>query len=258
MSEKGEVDLTGAKQNTGVWLVKVPKYLSQQWAKASGRGEVGKLRIGKNQGKAEVEFTLNEDLTMIDSLGNKPSGVQAPRDHPFTMQTVGGQTLAVFTETQSESSKERISLEGLVVQRAECRPAVSENYMKLKRLQIEELSKPVRLSQQLEKAVTTNYKPVANHSYNLEYDRKKKEEGKRARVDKQQVLDMLFSAFEKHQYYNIKDLVDITKQPVSYLKEILRDIGIYNVKGTHKNTWELKPEYRHYQGGEEEEKETDD
>ncbi|XP_036837955.1 general transcription factor IIF subunit 2-like isoform X2 [Oncorhynchus mykiss] len=284
MSEKGEVDLTGAKQNTGVWLVKVPKYLSQQWAKASGRGEVGKLRIGKNQGKAEVEFTLNEDLTMIDSLGDKPSGVQAPRDHPFTMQTVGGQTLAVFTETQSGQSEERsdgstsvsgagsgperrhrfsflterISLEGLVVQRAECRPAVSENYMKLKRLQIEELSKPVRLSQQLEKAVTTNYKPVANHSYNLEYDRKKKEEGKRARVDKQQVLDMLFSAFEKHQYYNIKDLVDITKQPVSYLKEILRDIGIYNVKGTHKNTWELKPEYRHYQGGEEEEKETDD
>uniref|UniRef100_A0A4W5PUA0 General transcription factor IIF, polypeptide 2a n=1 Tax=Hucho hucho TaxID=62062 RepID=A0A4W5PUA0_9TELE len=86
--------------------------------------------------------------------------------------------------------------------------------MKLKRLQIEELSKPVRLSQQLDKAVTTNYKPVANHSYNLEYDRKKKDEGKRARADKQQVLDMLFSAFEKHQYYNIKDLVDITKQPV--------------------------------------------
>ncbi|CAB1327382.1 unnamed protein product [Coregonus sp. 'balchen'] len=266
MSEKGEVDLTGAKQNTGVWLVKVPKYLSQQWAKASGRGEVGKLRIGKNQGKAEVAFTLNEDLTMIDSLGDKPSGVQAPRDHPFTMQTVGGQTLAVFTETQSGQSEERsdgstsvsgagtgpdkISLEGVVVQRAECRPAVSESYMKLKRLQMEELSKPVRLSQQLDKAVTTNYKPVANHSYNWNRQ-EKKEDGKRARADKQQVLDMLFSAFEKHQYYNIKDLVDITKQPVSYLKEILRDIGIYNVKGTHKNTWELKPEYRHYQGGEE-------
>lgn len=110
----------------------------------------------------------------------------------------------------------------------------------------------------------------------MEYEKKKKEEGKRARADKQQVLDMLFSAFEKHQYYNIKDLVDITKQPVVrppgairpkknkkntpeyllffllqiYLKEILRDIGIYNVKGTHKNTWELRPEYRHYQGEE--------
>uniref|UniRef100_A0A8P4GG58 General transcription factor IIF subunit 2 n=1 Tax=Dicentrarchus labrax TaxID=13489 RepID=A0A8P4GG58_DICLA len=150
----------------------------------------------------------------------------------------------------SDYCKYKIALEGVVVQRAECRPAVSESYMRLKRLQIEESSKPVRLSQQLQSPVTNNYKPVANHTYNLEYERKKKEEGKRARADKQQVLDMLFSAFEKHQYYNIKDLVDITKQPVIYLKEILRDIGIYNVKGTHKNTWELKPEYRHYQGEE--------
>lgn len=246
MSDKGEVDLTGAKQNTGVWLVKVPKYLSQQWAKSTGRGEVGKLRIAKNQGKTEVSFTLNEELTNIQDTGGKSTTVKAPRDHPFTMQSVGGQTLAVFTE----SSSDKLALEGVVVQRAECRPAVSENYMKLKRLQIEESSKPVRLSQQLEKAVTTNYKPVANHIYNVEYDKKKKEEGKRARADKQQVLDMLFSAFEKHQYYNIKDLVDITKQPVTYLKEILRDIGVYNVKGTHKNTWELMPEYRHYQGEE--------
>ncbi|KAM6950822.1 general transcription factor IIF subunit 2 isoform 3-T3 [Lycodopsis pacificus] len=246
MSEKGEVDLTGAKQNTGVWLVKVPKYLSQQWAKATGRGDVGKLRICKkgNQAKAEVSFTLNEELTVIEGIEDKT--VSAPRDHPFTMQTVGGQMLAVFTETSSD----KVALEGVVVQRAECRPAVSESYMKLKRLQIEELAKPVRLSQQLDRVVTTNYKPVANHPYNLEYERKKKEEGKRARLDKQQVLDMLFSAFEKHQYYNIKDLVDITKQPVIYLKEILRDIGIYNVKGTHKNTWELKPEYRHYQADE--------
>uniref|UniRef100_A0A7N6B5M1 General transcription factor IIF subunit 2 n=1 Tax=Anabas testudineus TaxID=64144 RepID=A0A7N6B5M1_ANATE len=248
MTEKAEVDLTGAKQNTGVWLVKVPKYLSQQWAKATGRGEVGKIRICKyvkgTQGKPEVSFTLNEELTVIEGIEDKT--VSAPREHPFTMQSVGGQMLAVFTETSSD----KIALEGVVVQRAECRPAVSESYMRLKKLQIEESSKPVRLSQQLEKAVTSNYKPVANHANNLEYERKKKEEGKRARADKQQVLDMLFSAFEKHQYYNIKDLVDITKQPVSYLKEILHDIGIYNVKGTHKNTWELKPEYRHYQGEE--------
>uniref|UniRef100_A0AAY4B9K8 General transcription factor IIF subunit 2 n=1 Tax=Denticeps clupeoides TaxID=299321 RepID=A0AAY4B9K8_9TELE len=257
MSDKGDVDLTGAKQNTGVWLVKVPKYLSQQWAKSSGRGEVGKLRISKQQGKAEVSFTLNEELTTIDGIGEKAALVRAPREHPFTMQTVGGQTLAVFTESSSGETWQlgtpvgyKIALEGVVVQRAECRPAVSDNYMRLKRLQIEESSKPVRYSQQLEKPVTTNYKPVANHANNLEYDKKKKEEGKRARADKQQVLDMLFSAFEKHQYYNIKDLVDITKQPVIYLKEILRDIGTYNVKGTHKNTWELRPEYRHYQGEE--------
>ncbi|XP_043927648.1 general transcription factor IIF subunit 2 [Protopterus annectens] len=256
MSEKGEVDLTGAKQNTGVWLVKVPKYLAQQWAKAAGRGEVGKLKIAKNHGKTEVSFTLNEELANIQDIGGKQALVSAPREHPFQLQNVGGQTLTVLTESlpderseeKSEGSiHEKLALEGIVVQRAECRPAASESYMKLKKLQIEESIKPMRLSQQLSSVVTHNYKPVANHKANIEYEKRKKEDGKRARSDKQDVLDMLFSAFEKHQYYNIKDLVDITKQPVIYLKEILREIGIYNVKGTHKNTWELKPEYRHYQ-----------
>lgn len=124
--------------------------------------------------------------------------------------------------------------------------------MKLKKLQIAESTKPVRLSQRLDKAITNNFKPVSNHVGNLEYEKKKKCEGRMVRAERQQVLDMLFSAFEKHQYYNIKDLVDITKQPVTYLKENLREIGVYNAKGAHKSTWELKPEYRHYHVEEEE------
>lgn len=45
------------------------------------------------------------------------------------------------------------------------------------------------------------------------------------RDDKDVVLNTLFSAFEKHQYYNIKDLERITKQPVvSYNSAILFQI----------------------------------
>nr|XP_032833832.1 general transcription factor IIF subunit 2 isoform X1 [Petromyzon marinus] len=262
MAEKGDLDLTGAKLNRGLWLVKVPKYLSQQWGKATERGEVGKLKISKGQGKTEVSFVLSEELAGgggVQGTSTKSTAINTPRDHVLALQGVAGQSLGVFTEGSSGKQTDATSgnvvydklfLEGVVVQRADCRPVVGESYMKMKRMQIEESSKPMRLSQQLEKAVTTNYKPVANHQYNIAFDRRKKEEGKRARADKQQVLDMLFSAFEKHQYYNIRDLVDITKQPVTYLKDILREIGIYNVKGTHKNTWELKPEYRHYQSDE--------
>lgn len=47
----------------------------------------------------QVSFTLNEELTVIDGIEDKT--VSAPREHPFTMQSVGGQTLAVFTETSS-------------------------------------------------------------------------------------------------------------------------------------------------------------
>ncbi|KAK3569262.1 hypothetical protein QTP86_026589 [Hemibagrus guttatus] len=119
MSDKGrDVDLTRAKQNTGVWLVKIPKYLAQQWGKASGRGEVGKLKITKifitsfhnlpptftrQQGKTMVSFNLNEELSLVEHSGEKTMSVRAPTEHPFTMQSVGGQTLAVFTETSSGS-----------------------------------------------------------------------------------------------------------------------------------------------------------
>uniref|UniRef100_A0A4W5KMF0 General transcription factor IIF subunit 2 n=1 Tax=Hucho hucho TaxID=62062 RepID=A0A4W5KMF0_9TELE len=212
MSEKGEVDLTGAKQNTGVWLVKVPKYLSQQWAKAAGRGEVGKLRIAKNQGKAEVAFTLNEDLTMIDSLGDKPSGVQAPRDHPFTMQTVGGQTLAYcvslrLSPSQSLSPSPSLSLST-------------------------PLTSSLHLSHSLSPSLSLSLSSSSPHSLSIS-------------------LSMPLSL-------PLSICLSLCCGLHSYLKEILRDIGIYNVKGTHKNTWELRPEYRHYQGGEEEEKEIDD
>ncbi|XP_007557231.1 general transcription factor IIF subunit 2-like [Poecilia formosa] len=248
MSDKKEVNLSGLRQNKGVWLVKVPKYLSQQWEKVTEKGEVGKISIEKKQGKTEVCFTLNEELAAMTAAGEKEESLQAPREYPFTMHTVGAQTMVVF----SQADADEVSLEGTVVHRAECRPVVSDSYMKVKRLQVKSV-KPQRLVQQLDRAVATVFKPVANHDFNLEYEKKKKSDGKMVRADRQLVLDLLFSAFEKHQYYSFKDLVDITKQPVTYLKEIMREIGVCNRKGVHKSTWELKPEYRHHQPSEEEE-----
>ena len=96
--------------------MKVPKYLSQQWVKGPGRGEVGKLRIAKNQGRMEVSFTLNEALANIHDIGGKSGSGSAPRVHIFVLQSVGGHTLTVSTE----SSSDKLSLEGIVVQRAEC------------------------------------------------------------------------------------------------------------------------------------------
>lgn len=47
-----------------------------------------------------------------------------------------------------------------------------------------------------------------------EHEKKKKQDGKRARADKDNVLELLFKAFERHQYYFLKDLIKITQQPV--------------------------------------------
>lgn len=59
-----ELDLTNSKR--GVWLVKVPKYISQRWENAREQTEVGKLLISKGtDGAPEIKFTLSDELIKV-------------------------------------------------------------------------------------------------------------------------------------------------------------------------------------------------
>lgn len=73
---------------------------------------------------------------------------------------------------------------------------------------------------------------TCNNVLQIEYAEKKKAEGKKMRDDKDAVLDMLFAAFEKHQYYNIRDLVKITRQPIvnifTYSRNNFKNYIIYS------------------------------
>ncbi|KAG7275236.1 hypothetical protein CRUP_034826 [Coryphaenoides rupestris] len=48
-----------------------------------------------------VSFKLSEELSTLTSREDKVELLKVPRDHPFTMQTVGGQTLAVFSQSET-------------------------------------------------------------------------------------------------------------------------------------------------------------
>ena len=96
---------------------------------------------------------------------------------------------------------DRLAVEGKVVQRAECRPISNNVYLSIKREALLKLTTEVRKTVQLEMA-------------------KVKAKSKKLRDDKERVMEVLFGLFEKHQYYNIKDLVKETRQPVTYLKVI--------------------------------------
>lgn len=310
-SDRGcELDLNNAAR--GVWLVKVPKYISNRWEKAPSKTEVGKLQISKgNNNQPEIKFILSEELikipldksnngsggasststsgtsndnrsgsaaktargvkanlltksdTPMTALGAKPQmknsligtkkdvlinkedlkDLEIPREHKFAISDISHQHLAVFSHCQDDKGAKKMVLEGNVVQKGECRPIGDSLYMDLKKQRIVEARQPTRLVQQLDKAVV-NYKPLITQR--VEMEPKRKNEQKKSREDKDKVTEMLFAAFEKHQYYYLKDLERITKQPITYLKEILREIASYNLKNPHKNMWELKAEYRHY------------
>jgi len=281
--------------NRGVWLVKVPKYISDRWSKLEPNKEIGRLQISKGTGGVpQISFILSDDVLAVkdnsssqdrgsdvdmedasspsvngaDKKKNEPTpisrvsstilgrsareismsklatkrNVTIPREHKFQISEIQNQTLAVYSET---IDTKKLAVEGVVVQKGECRPQATKDYMSLKQENFRRVQQPQRSVMQLDKAVVS-YKPISMHVNDVADKEKKKEQGKKSREDKDKVQDMLFRAFEKHQYYTLKDLEKITRQPIPYLKEILREICIYNAKNPHKNMYELKPEYRHY------------
>lgn len=85
-----ELDLSNAGR--GVWMVKVPKYIANKWEKATTDGEVGKLKITKQQGqKAQVSLTLS------DAIMNINDEEKIPKDHRLDVSLVTKQSLGVFS-----------------------------------------------------------------------------------------------------------------------------------------------------------------
>jgi len=222
--------------------------LAARWERIPGDVEAGRLKIYKTAPGAKPKVTLTlSDATMCLK---EPGENDIPRDHELLAGPVVNQTLAAFDHIPGRNDdliqeQDKVAVLGKINQKLECRPPSDLSYMALKKEEIRRASQPQRSVQQLDRVVQ-NYKPVSDHKNNIEYEERKKAEGKKARDDKDKVLEMLFAAFEKHQYYNVKDLVKITNQPIGYLKEVLKEVCNYCMKNPHKNMWELKPEYRHY------------
>ncbi|KAK3794083.1 hypothetical protein RRG08_042897 [Elysia crispata] len=269
-----DVDVSAAGR--GVWLVKVPKYVSQQWKTCPPGTDVGKLKISKSKipnKKPDIVFsTFNVSEKKTISSGQSPSVTSASsssassivplgqvpkvpltQNHKFLVTNVGNQKLVVMSQARpdpnsSDSFSDKLCVEGKVMQRAECHPIVDSNYRLLKREQMQAHNTPQRQMKVVPMSVP--HKPIRERIIYNE-DKKAKKTDKRSRAEKNKVMDVLFNAFEKHQFYNIKDLMGITKQPVPYLKEILKEICNYNVTAPHKHMWELKPEFRHYKSADE-------
>ena len=271
VKKTSDKDLDLSNAGRGVWLVKVPKYIAERWESAPGGVEVGKMKIQRrSQQKPLVTLSMDDSL-IIPMPDNKELEQKnaIPKDHQILMRP-DMQTLGVFSHTlgQPSASEEgeagssgsgtpdKLALEGKIAQRAECRPIADKTYDHMKTAAIRSAIKPKNVAKMLKNPVNS-YKPVSNHASNIAYDKRKQSEGKKSRDDKDHVIEILMSLFEKHQYYKINDLVKYTKQPVTYLKEILKEVCNYNMKNPHKNMWELKPEYRHYKKDEEAEEKKD-
>ncbi|OAF65365.1 TFIIF-beta [Intoshia linei] len=214
-----------AKLNTNqLWLVKIPNYIADAWNNSES-DHVGDIEI-ENQ---------NIKLKLSPHLDNNTY----PMDYKVKVSSVSEQYL--MSEKIDGDVRE---IKGEIIKRAECEPQDDEKYMKIKQLKFNLANKPKGTIIQLDRAVNS-FKPMSKFGPNK--IKKNVFECDKVYLNRNQVRDTLFGAFEKHQYYTLKELVSVSKQPVTIVKSVLQEIGLYSKGVANRYKWELKPEYRHYE-----------
>ncbi|CAO1624273.1 unnamed protein product [Sympodiomycopsis kandeliae] len=63
------------------------------------------------------------------------------------------------------------------------------------------------------------------------------------RIPRNELLDILFGCYERYTYWTLKALRSETKQPESYLREVLTSIADQHKRGPYVGQWSLKAEF---------------
>lgn len=232
--EYTRVDLTNGTRS--LWLVKIPKYIAKHFEESTSEMQVAALKI--KHGKS-LELTL-ELGGSIDSSAN------IPMKHKLKSTKLTRQTLEIFSQIKSATDEvsDKLFLEGEIKNTLECFPLIDDAYMKMKVEDFKKAAEPQKKTLSIAKPVN-NYKPLSDCAL-FKNNHIEKRGVRKIQGEKDTILECLFEAFDKHQYYTMKDLKAITNQNEKHLKTILDEYCNFNRRPPHKNTYELKTEFRYY------------
>jgi len=225
MTDQNNVDLR--KANTKIWLVKVPHFLASAWEEASYSDNVdlGFIKIDDKIGKPKFAVTAIKPANSMTEIAKE-----------YDMTVVDADSvMKVFSEDTSGN----IAFEGVVEMKCDIKPKITDEYKKIMKNRNEKAQKKNRFIQTLDsRQQTQNYskRPTKRKGDSPERPEKEKSE----RIEKNKLLDLIFNAFENREYWTFRELVTCTKQPMTYLKEILNEVCDYNKRGPHKSYYQLK------------------
>eukprot|EP00126_Sphaerothecum_destruens_P005373 Sdes_comp18727_c0_seq3m9064 len=197
-----ELNLNNIDRN--LWLVKIPAYLSKEWATCGPNMHLGKVRVENVEGSTEPKVSIN----LTESIGKFPKNYSLSFSSTESLKgSSSNNVLAVFSENPVNS---QMAMEGKVVRRCDLTPEFSAEYQKLNRERMIKYDKPVRTTG-LVQPIQQNYKPVPNKR---DAEKRKKEMDKRERMEQEALENILFELFEKQESYSLRDLLKLTNQPV--------------------------------------------
>ncbi|RKP36064.1 transcription initiation factor IIF, beta subunit, partial [Dimargaris cristalligena] len=220
--------------DTKIWLVKIPKFLAEKWTQASDTSvDLGKVRI------YDQDDAAGQRLAIL--LSDTPQNADIPKEYTLKITNSRVTNAYVFSEN---NKTHHTAVTGTIHHECAVTPVISDAYRHIMRTRNLEAGKPVRSVQRLGDIYR---KPILASSMqdHAAANRKKTTyiESKMTRMPKQDLMNMLFKAFEKYPYWSLKGLVEHTEQPVAFLKEVLNEVAILNRKGGYSANYQLKPEF---------------
>ncbi|KAJ1863260.1 hypothetical protein LPJ73_000568 [Coemansia sp. RSA 2703] len=244
--EIGELNMD--ELGSKVWLVKVPGFLAEKWKKQKKDGvQLGKMRIYHKPDKtaSEIAIILNDSEDYKD----------IPKEYRMNVVNEKVSNMYIFSEardpneiikpTSSTANKAvPIAMTGTVHHDCSVVPHYTDEYKRI-------MHKRAIASHDNNRRVQTigldQYKDSLIGFNNGGFDtshKKPKTEPKKARMERKELMDMLFAAFTDFQYWSFKGLVEHTNQPSAYLKEVLLEIAFLHKRGPYTSNYSLKPEFR--------------
>ncbi|KAI9140346.1 transcription initiation factor IIF, beta subunit [Paraphysoderma sedebokerense] len=235
--DSGELETSHLSRR--VWLVKVPKFLAEKWNDVNQDGlQLGTVRIHmgeKNEKEPKVSMHL-PDIPLHQGI---------PKEYALKFTNNEVKNMLIFTENGQGAG---VGIEGTVHHECTVTPVINDEYRKIMRQRQIDSLRPSRTVQALDEREVTKTTALRDDNAATSFDTLRKSkptlDQRKERMPKEELIDLLFSAFEKYQYWPLKGLVDFAKQPVQYLKDTLSEIAMLHKRGTYSGMWELKPEFK--------------
>ncbi|XP_024990479.1 general transcription factor IIF subunit 2 [Cynara cardunculus var. scolymus] len=251
----GQKLLETSKSERHVWLMKCPpivsRSLSQQQPHLPSPPDSSSAPITAKVIVNVDPLLPNEDFssTQLELLGTDQSG-RVPKCYSMDMSK-DIIPMSVFSESKQASG--RLSVEGTIYYKFDMKPHNEnlEEYGKLCRERTNKYMTKTRQIQVIDNDNGAHMRPMPGliaFRPPSQTERKKApvkgSDTKRTRRDRGEMEDIMFKLFERQSNWTLKQLISETDQPEQFLKDLLKDLCIYNNKGSNQGTYELKPEYK--------------
>lgn len=271
------LDLDTSQSHSKVWLVRMPKFLMDQWQDEdyfSGK-TLGKVRIRQAPPGTEQPWKVrlvlddtprthdlphNYDLTLVHQIVDNTyvfKETEIPKEvrpkNVVTASTAPSDDYRDYTPIVRNVPK-KTALIGQACHECVVNPDFRDpNYRhiiaKRKLLEQSQPDRQVTLLEDTAGVGGLKYGASMRSQGNLLKQQTKRDlykngDGKAIRMPKDELLDKLFKLFEDYEYWTLKGLKERTRQPEVYLKEVLDQIAILNKKGPYAMKYGLRQEFK--------------